>query len=592
MATLGRARWGWFRRRDSAGTAAAGTVGKWALLIFLALFPIGLLSLFAFRTATRAVRELVEASNLAAATIAADSIKEDLERNLSLSRSIAESPAFIEAVEERDEAEVRSHLRSVMEFYAPIDRAFVHDVDGVLWSDYPRSEVSLGRSFAGRDWYRGVSRNWEAYISEVYRRAATPRELVVSIAVPIQNQERDAIGILVTQYLLQQLREGLRYVRLGETGSIILLDPNGQIAAHPDLGPGARNNGNYKELEPVREALEGVSHTGEYRDPFSNVRKVATFLPLEITSRKWVIVAEQPVIDAYAPIRRIAWNIGGAGAILALAAIAVVMGMWRISDHSRKLNLKLERRNQALQKATAELERSNKELERSNMELEEFAYVASHDLQEPLRMVASYTQLLGRRYEGQLDETADKFIHYAVDGAKRMQALIQDLLKYSRVGTRSKPFQPTDFSKALNQALTYLKIAIQEEEAVVTCDPLPTLMADPTQITQVFQNLIGNAIKFRGKEPPRIHVSAERKEREWIFSVSDNGIGISQDYFDQIFVIFQRLPSEKRVSGTGLGLSVCKKIVERHGGRIWVESAEGKGSTFHFAIPENGHKLE
>jgi PAS domain S-box-containing protein len=236
-------------------------------------------------------------------------------------------------------------------------------------------------------------------------------------------------------------------------------------------------------------------------------------------------------------------------------------------------------------KAEEKLITSLKDLERSNKDLEQFAYVASHDLQEPLRMVASYTQLLEKRYKDKLDSDALEFINYAVDGANRMQGLINDLLSFSRVGTRGKPSQLIDSHTALGQARVNLSMTIEENNAIVTNDDLPEVMADETQLVQLFQNLIGNAIKFhKPGESPRIHISAQRKNEDWVFSVRDNGIGIDPQYFDRIFVIFQRLNTREEYKGTGIGLAICKKIVERLGGKIWIESQPGQGATFYFTL--------
>ena len=260
-----------------------------------------------------------------------------------------------------------------------------------------------------------------------------------------------------------------------------------------------------------------------------------------------------------------------------------------LRDVSGKVNgfVKITRDLTARKQAEDEIRRYAEDLKRSNQELEHFAYVASHDLQEPLRTVSSFSQLLARRYQGKLDADADEFITFVVEGATRMQTLINDLLAFSRIGTRGNPFAPVDCEEILQAAKENLEVAIAESGAVITHDPLPALVADQTQLTQLFQNLFSNAIKFRRPaEAPRIHVSAARQDGAWRFSVRDNGIGIDPQYFDRIFIIFQRLHGREEYSGTGIGLAICKKIVERHGGRMWVESEPGTGSTFHFTIPD------
>ncbi|WP_440949427.1 sensor histidine kinase [Methanosphaerula subterraneus] len=224
------------------------------------------------------------------------------------------------------------------------------------------------------------------------------------------------------------------------------------------------------------------------------------------------------------------------------------------------------------------------ELARSNQDLEQFAYVASHDLQEPLRMVASYTQLLARRYRGKLDQDADQYIAYASEGAERMQMLIQDLLEFSRVNAKGKPFTVTDTARVVEQVLEDLRVSIDERHAIVTCDPLPLVLADEQQIRQVFLNLIGNAIKF-SEEAPNVHLGAVRQGDDWVFSVEDGGIGIDPEFFDRIFVIFQRLHTREQYQGTGIGLAIVKRIIERHHGSIQVRSAPGEGTTFFFTLP-------
>jgi chemotaxis family two-component system sensor kinase Cph1 len=264
---------------------------------------------------------------------------------------------------------------------------------------------------------------------------------------------------------------------------------------------------------------------------------------------------------------------------------------WKSVEIKAALGLRKAIVNIILRQAD-ELAQLAQDLERSNAELKKFAYVASHDLQEPLNQVANYVQLLEMRYDNKLDEDAKEFINFAVEGVSLMQTLIDDVLAYSKVDTQAIAFQVTEVEHSLEKALSNLRKRISETNTIITHDPLPTIMADGTQIMQLFLNLIGNAIKFRSHEPPQIHVGVERLEDEWLFSVRDNGVGIDPQFSDRIFVIFQRLHTRDEYPGTGMGLAICKKIVECHRGRIWVESQLGQGATFYFTIPVGGSERE
>lgn len=261
----------------------------------------------------------------------------------------------------------------------------------------------------------------------------------------------------------------------------------------------------------------------------------------------------------------------------------------RVQERTRDLmeaNKSLQCEIAERKRVEADLKRAVDDLEHSNKELEQFAYVASHDLQEPLRTVSSYVELLAMRYKGKLDENADKYIEFAVEGTNRMSTLISDLLTYSRVGTRGLAFEKIEMASALQEAINNLKKTIQENEAEITHDELPVVIGDRMQLVQLLQNLAANAIKFRKKEThPQIHVSARRRNLEWIFGVHDNGIGIEPRFFERIFTIFQRLHTKEEYAGTGVGLAICRRIAERHGGRIWIESKLGEGSSFYFTLP-------
>lgn len=436
-----------------------------------------------------------------------------------------------------------------------------------------------------RAWY-GDAEQLAATASAIAARGDTPRENTV--AVPLQD------GWLVVQSSpftpFFGADETTRLARLASSAELAL----GRIAAQDALRASQARLGELVEIAP--DAV--ISVDADQRIVMFNKGAESIFgwsseeivgRPLDELLPRAVRDEHRSHIEGFARDQIHARTMGHRGSVYGLRrdgtefpAEASISKL----DHGGELTFTVILRDiTERRQSEAQLAARTEELARSNAELEQFAYVASHDLQEPLRKVASFCQLLARKYEGQLDERADQYIHFAVDGATRMQLLINDLLDYSRVGRADTAFELVDCNVALGRALSNLETAIDETGATVSAEPLPTVVGIPLRITQVFQNLIANALKFRSAEPPVVRIGAERVGDEWEFSVADNGIGIEPQYADRIFVVFQRLHTKEAYPGTGIGLAICKKIVERHGGRIWLESTPGVGSTFRWTMP-------
>ncbi|MBI4000995.1 MAG: hypothetical protein HY348_04345 [Nitrospira defluvii] len=425
------------------------------------------------------------------------------------------------------------------------------------------------------------------HLEDAHPSPESQRNMAVGFSAPIYGARGEFLGVVATRVPIENLRtvfEQEGRLRYGEaTYDWLLLDREGTVRSEKNR-PTSMNG------SPVKLNLPSQAKAAVERDRPGFVEEVhhrrgAAVITGYAWTRgygnfrgfDWLVLFRLDHDQVYAPVDRLVWMVGGIGLLVVLPLTGY--GIW--------VSWKLGRERNDLVKTRQDLEESVAELGRSNADLQQFAYVASHDLQEPLRTMSSYTQLLARRYKGKLDADADEFIAFAVDGANRMQRLIQDLLAYSRVSTGGRQFEPTSVEAALTYALDNLRNAVKESGAVVTHDPLPTVMGDEKQLAQLFQNLLSNAVKFQGEEPPRIHVSAKRTDTEWLLSVRDNGIGLDPQYADRIFVIFQRLHNRQEYPGTGIGLAICKKIVERHGGRIWVESEPGKGATFYFTIRDH-----
>jgi signal transduction histidine kinase len=439
--------------------------------------------------------------------------------------------------------------------------------------------------FKQPDWFTIVRQTGQVYLEGARVSPESGGMMAVGFSAPIYGPQGDFRGVVTTRVPIENLRAILEEegkLQTGEeTHDWLLLDRQGAVIIEKNLTSAMDSSLPKLELLSARRAAEDREKPG-YVEELHQHRQIPVVTGFARTQGysdfpgfDWTVLVRLDREHVHAPINRLMWTVVGVGLLLVVPLAG--FGLWA--------SWRLVRDNRDLALSRKALEESITELARSNADLQQFAYVASHDLKEPLRMVASYTQLLARRYKGKLDSDADEFIRYAVDGANRMQGLINDLLAYSRVTVQDKVFQEVDCNGVLEEVLNDLQIAVEESRAVVTRDPLPTVLADRVQLGQLFQNLIGNAIKFHGEEPPRVYVSAERRLNEWLFSIRDNGVGVDPEYAERIFVIFQRLHNRGEYPGTGIGLAICKKIVERHGGRIWVVSQTGQGATFHFTLP-------
>ena len=429
-----------------------------------------------------------------------------------------------------------------------------------------------------------VRRTGKVHFEDMRPSPASQRKMAIGFTAPIYGPKGEFRGVVVTRVPfenLQSIFEQEGRLRYGELAyDWLLLDREGTVLSEKHRPSNLNGNPVTIDLPSQSQAVIHRDHPGFVQEThrrggnavvtgYAWTRGYANFPGFD-----WLVLFRLDRDQVYAPIDRLIWMVGGIGLLVILPLTGY--GIW--------VSWELGREKNDLVEARQKLEESVAELGRSNADLQQFAYVASHDLQEPLRMVSSYTQLIARRYKGKLDADADEFIAFAVDGANRMQRLILDLLAYSRVNTAGRQFEPTAMETVLTAALNNLTNAVKESQAIITHDPLPAVMGDDKQLAQLFQNLLSNAVKFGGAQPPRIHISAKQADGEWLFSVRDHGIGLDPQYADRIFVIFQRLHTREEYPGTGIGLAICKKIIERHGGHMWVESELGKGATFYFTL--------
>ncbi|MEA2640736.1 MAG: hypothetical protein QOF51_2130 [Chloroflexota bacterium] len=538
-------------------------------------------------------------------------------------------------------------LDDLLTTYPSMRNAFAIDARGVLRANGSRDLTTIGIDLANREYFQGVIRSRAPYVSAPFVAVNPPGPTFV-VGVPVFDNTGSIRAVLAASFAVDRLTKEFGLVGPTAATRLSVVARGGLIAIDTDpsrlLSPAA------SESVWAEAALGGAAGANLEQAPGGGEDRFVAYAPIpDLGWAVLVITPQDDILSAITEAERRAALLGlmlvigfagaagviGARLLRSLGALTIATTKFAAGDYAARVpvggpsdlraltvqfntmagelghkdaalrqqaeelhvaNRELRALNQTLEQRvaerTADVEARAQDLARSNAELEQFAYVASHDLQEPLRVVGSFAQMLARRYRGQLDADADRFIGHVTDGASRMQRLINDLLTYSRVATRANTPEATDCDAVVAQAADNLGEAIAETGAEVTHDPLPIVPADKGQLTQVFQNLIANGIKFHGAEPPRVHVSAERQNGDYVFSVRDNGIGFEPAYADRIFVIFQRLWGVDEYPGTGIGLALCKRIVERHGGRIWVTSAPDEGSIFSFSIPAESSPAE
>jgi signal transduction histidine kinase len=556
---------GGLRRRRWIGSA----------VFLLLLLPLLFIGTFSYLQSSRDLTANAYSRRQSLAYLAATTFKQRLDHLKDIGVALGTRVRFRQLIGAGKWNEAAEILRQVPKDFPFIERLFLTDPAGTLIADVPELPGVRGRNFAFRDWYKGVSRNWLPYVSDVYQRAGAPRYDVIAITVPIKADDQSVLGILVLQIRLDTLVEWIRAIEVGPSGFVYVVDRKAHVAAHPKFQDSGKEV-DFSAVPAVQKALRGERGIEAAWNPVEKEERIVAYEP--VPDYNWAVFVQQPASAAFevrdASLKRLLLSYG---LILVFTALLAYLILHVISER-RRVGEKMRKLNEELKSHAAEQEAANKELEA-------FSYSVSHDLRAPLRAVNGFSRILLEKHGAALPPEAMRYQKLICENAQQMGRLIDDLLAFSRLSRQPLKRQAVEPRQIVDEALHHLSRESGNGRPRISVDDLPACQADPALLKQVYVNLISNAIKYSHKrEDARIEIGCMDGDGPPTYYVRDNGVGFEMKYADKLFGVFQRLHRAEEYEGTGVGLAIVQRIVNRHGGRVWADAGIEKGATFYFTL--------